>query len=549
MRFLYMFQIWKRLYFVFGLIILLSVGNLMYNLSSLDSSKESIVGMYSSLQSLGYLLEADRDAYQSSLAISQSLKKEVFQDPERLEDMINEIVSNKEQIKERYDKFSKEINIEANEDFIKDNDTFLKNYQKLSALTNKIVFNIREGNHERASELYSNQYQAYFSPMRGAMNDFTDVLMKGSEKNFHNSLSISESIRSNSTLIFTIIVSIFGISGWLLTTSISTPLTQSVKTAQKVSEGDLTEQIEVLGTDETSAVLSALKKMIERISGIIKNIKNSSQNFLESSNQLSASAQQISSGANEQAAASEEISASMKQIAASVDQNSSNAKKTELIANQVVENIKATNDSVMHTVAAMREILKKVTIIKEVANKTNLLALNAAVEAARAGEHGKGFAVVANEVKKLADHSQVAAKEIDSISFSSMQIAEQSEKLLLTVIPDIKTTAVLISQISNSSSEQTLAISQIDMAIQKLTSINQQNAAMAEELAASSEELSGQALGLMDSVSIFKTVHQENSAGASKSSLMKEKLKMLNKTQLTEAGVFTQPLSIEEQRA
>lgn len=509
MKFLYQFKIWKRLYFVFGLIILLSIGNLLYNLSSLDSSKESVVGMYSSMQSLGYLLEADRDAYQSSLGISQCLQKEVPEDKERLEELIQDILSNMDQIKERYTRFSKELNLEEKEEYIKGNEVFLKNYQELSAITHKIVFHIKAGNHEKASGLYSNQYQAHFSPMRGAMNDFTDILMKSSEKNYNNSLSINDKIRSNSTLIFSIIVSVFGISGWLLTSSIATPLTQSVRTTQKVSEGDLTENIEVLGKDETSAVLSALKKMIGQISGIITNIKTSSQNFLESSSQVSASAQQISNSANQQAAASEEISASMKQMTASVDLNSENAKRTEVVANQVVDKIKEANDSVVHTVAAMREILKKVTIIKEVANKTNLLALNAAVEAAHAGEHGKGFAVVANEVKKLADHTQAAAKEIDSISISSMQIAERSEKQLLTVIPDIRNTALLISQISVSSSEQTLAISQIDTAIEKLASINQQNAALAEELAASAEELSGQAMGLMDSVAVFKVAKLE----------------------------------------
>jgi methyl-accepting chemotaxis protein len=90
--------------------------------------------------------------------------------------------------------------------------------------------------------------------------------------------------------------------------------------------------------------------------------------------------------------------------------------------------------------------------------------------------------------------------------------AELLEKLLHAVIPDIKSTAVLINQIASSSTEQTLAIGQIDAAIEKLTSINQQNAALAEELAASSEELSGQAQGLKESVSIFK-IAQEQPAG------------------------------------
>ena len=508
MKLLYKFKIWKRLCFVFGLIILLSTVNLIYNLSSLTTAKSSIIDIYSSSLSMGYLIEADRDAYQSSVAISQSLQKSIHEDPELLEDMINEILSNKEQVKERYTKFTTEFKLDQKTDLEETNKVFWDNYKKFSSITDKIVYCLKTGDFERASNLYFGQYKTYFIPMRKAMDQFTDILQSRSEESYQTNLSISESIRKNSLMVFSVIIFIFGISGWLLTTSISTPLSESVKITQKVSEGDLTERIQVEGNDETSAVLRALKKMIERMSRIIDGIKNSSGNFLESSNQLSASAQQISTGVNEQAAASEEISASIKQIAASVETNSANAKETELVANQVVDNIKVTNDSVVHTVAAMREILIKVSIIKEVAAKTNLLALNAAIEAARAGEHGKGFAVVASEVKKLADHTQLAAKEIDAISNTSMQVAEQSEKLLLSVIPDIKNTATLINKIAASSSEQALAVSQIDAAIQKLTSVNQQNATLAEELAASSEELSGQAMGLMDTVTLFRTSAQ-----------------------------------------
>jgi len=133
-----------------------------------------------------------------------------------------------------------------------------------------------------------------------------------------------------------------------------------------------------------------------------------------------------------------------------------------------------------------------------------MLALNAAIEAARAGTHGKGFAVVANEVKKLADNSKVAAKEINDISVSSVQIAEQSGKLLASVIPDIQNTAKLIQEISATSQEQNSAVSQITSAVQQLSHVVQQNSSLAEELAASSEEVTAQSGQLLDSISFFR---------------------------------------------
>ena len=85
----------------------------------------------------------------------------------------------------------------------------------------------------------------------------------------------------------------------------------------------------------------------------------------------------------------------------------------------------------------MKEIADKIMIIEEIARQTNLLALNAAIEAARAGEHGKGFAVVAAEVRKLAERSQVAAGEINTLSVTSVGVAEKAGKMLETMVPNI----------------------------------------------------------------------------------------------------------------
>ncbi|MBB5572911.1 MULTISPECIES: methyl-accepting chemotaxis protein [Rhizobium] len=278
--------------------------------------------------------------------------------------------------------------------------------------------------------------------------------------------------------------------------------------ATKISDGDLTVTPKPLSDKDVLGL--ALEQMVERLRGVVADALGAADNVSSGSQQLSASSEQVSQGATEQAASAEEASASMEQMAANIKQNADNAAQTEKIARQSAKDAEASGDAVTRAVSAMRTIAEKIGIVQEIARQTDLLALNAAVEAARAGEHGKGFAVVASEVRKLAERSQSAAAEISSMSSDTVKAAAEAGDMLGRLVPDIRKTAELVSEISAACREQDIGAAQINEAIQQLDKVTQQNAGASEEMSATSEELAAQAEELQASIAFFKVDTSSN---------------------------------------
>lgn len=301
-----------------------------------------------------------------------------------------------------------------------------------------------------------------------------------------------------------IIAIIIGVAmAMLITRLITSPISLGVKFAKEIADGNLEAKIDVDQKDEVGMLAKALQEMVGKIKDIVSSIIESADYIATASQELSSASEIVSQGASEQAASSEEVSSSIEEMSASIQQNTDNAHQTEKIATKSVIGIEDGNAAGKKTVAAMQLIAEKISIINEIANKTDLLAINAAIEAARAGEHGKGFAVVATEVRKLAERSQIAAKEIDEVSSESVKIAEQSFHILAEIVPQIQNTAKLVQEIAASSTEQSSGTGQISTAIQQLNQVTQQNASSAEEMATSSEELAAQAETLKDIISFF----------------------------------------------
>ena len=253
-----------------------------------------------------------------------------------------------------------------------------------------------------------------------------------------------------------------------------------------------------------TGVYAAMKDMTLQITTIVNDIISAADQVNSGSEQISSSAQQISSGTSEQASNMEEVSASIEELNANIEQNADNAQQSNVMAKRVTEDSQAGSVAVAETVDAMQAIAEKISVIQEIARNTNMLALNAAIEAARAGDAGRGFAVVAQEVRKLAESSGAAAKEITEITGNSVQRALAAQEKIEQIIPTMRKTADLVEEISMASQEQSKGSLQINSAITQLDSVVQQNASASEELASMSEELLSQAMTMKDTIGFFK---------------------------------------------
>ncbi len=302
-----------------------------------------------------------------------------------------------------------------------------------------------------------------------------------------------------------ILIVILGIVTYLfISRTIVNPIINASSVVRKVVEGDLTVKIEKTTDDEVGQLIAQFEQMIEKLQSVMSYITQSSSDIEKASSQMKNSSEILASGAENQTFSVEKVASSMEEMSASIGLNATNAVETEKIAVSSAEDVENGNESVVKTLESMKLITNKISIIGEIARQTNLLALNAAVEAARAGEHGKGFAVVAAEIRRLAERSQAASAEIDSVSSGGVDIAQTSGELLQNLVSKIQKTSELIQEISSASQEQSTGANQVNNAIQDLNVIVGQNDASAKQIRANSEELDKLAIGLKQAVSFFK---------------------------------------------
>ncbi len=344
-----------------------------------------------------------------------------------------------------------------------------------------------------------------FTKAQGVLGNLAEVRQKNAEA-FAGKVQATASRTTVLTIVVLLALLGCGIAlGLLFARLIAKSLVDVASQAERAADGDLSVRIAVKHRDEIGQMGLSLNRMLESFQNIIIQVQQSTTQTADASRQLAQGSEQLSSGAGEQASSIEETSASLEEMSASITQNADNSRKMEEMALKGAQEGEDSDKAVKETLEAMKAIADKISFVEDIAYQTNLLALNAAIEAARAGEHGRGFAVVAAEVRKLAERSQAAAKDISSLSGSSVKVAERASQSLGELVPAVRKTAELVQEVAAASLEQASGVAQVNKAMTQVDQVTQRNAAAAEEFASTAEEMATQAENLQQLVAFFRS--------------------------------------------
>ena len=292
------------------------------------------------------------------------------------------------------------------------------------------------------------------------------------------------------------------------------PLKELSDVLVPMSSGSLKRPRTIDREDEIGELFRHFGSFVEKLREVVMVVQRSSRAVSEESEQVREISEGIAKGVASQAATASETSRAMEQMMTLIDDTKNRALETKVIADMSNQAADEGRTAVVESIEAMEQVVKKIMVVEQIAQETNLLALNAAVEAARAGEGSKSFAVIAANVRKLAESSKEAAREVSAISAETMKIARHAEGTIHKIGPNTQKTAELVESISTAGKNQADQAVQINQAVQQLEDVTRDNARISDRMVKTADHLYQEVFRLEEMIEFFRLEDDPGETGA-----------------------------------
>ena len=328
--------------------------------------------------------------------------------------------------------------------------------------------------------------------------------------------------------------------------AIRAPIEEASSVLENMAKADFRSRVTGTYYGDYELIKNNVNKVVDTLNDLISKLAQSTENLSGASVQISSSTEEMAAGSQEQSAQITEVAGAVEQMTKTIMETSRNSSLASEASNnagniareggRVVEEtirgivriaavVQQSSDTVQALGKSSDEIGEIVQVINDIADQTNLLALNAAIEAARAGEQGRGFAVVADEVRKLAERTTKATKEIavmikkiqkdTSEAVQAMKkgkdeadqgkaMADKAGESLRDIILGADKVVDLVTQVAAASEQQSTTSEEISKNIDAINSVTKESTSGIQQIARAAEDLNNLALVIEELVGEFK---------------------------------------------